>query len=322
MKVTIGLLVFIILFIGCSKTQNKTSNKFLKIKLDGNLSERSIEASGLTWYKDNLIILPQFPHKWSNNFDGAIFFVPKARIENYINGNNRNPIVGEKIDFVAEGLDEIGKRKGSGYEAITFIGDSVYVSIESVRGKISTDFIVQGIIDFNEKKIILDSDSKIEIPSQSGVHNMGEETLFAFGNNIFTIHEANGINVNNNPKVFKLNENLREVEKLPFQNIDYRITDATNVDTNGKFFVINYFYPGEFEKLKPDLNESEREFAIEQILELQIVGNKIIKTDKLPIKLSNGKSKNGYNWEGIVRFNDGFILVTDKFPGTVLAYFE
>ena len=318
-----AVLISLFVIFSCSqngKVNEKSKPSLIHIKLDGDLSESELEASGLAWYKENLIILPQFPHKWDDQFDGAIFFISKERIENYINGSNRNPIKGEKIYFVAEGLDDIGKAKGSGYEAITFVGDSLFVAIESVSGANSTSYVVAGIIDIKEKKIILNANSKFEIKSQTGIHNMAEETIFTSGSSIFTIHEANGKNVNKSPIVNKLSRNLKEVEKINFPNIEYRITDATSVDADGKFFAINYFYPGEYEKLKPNLNEDEKDKAIEQILEFQIFDDEIIRTTKPPIVISKGENKNGSNWEGIAKLNEGFLLITDKFPSTVLVY--
>ncbi|MCF6269291.1 MAG: hypothetical protein L3J41_06265 [Melioribacteraceae bacterium] len=324
-------LVFFILsisfiFIVSCRTDEKVigekSSNLTHIQLEGDLAERRLEASGLTWYKDNLIILPQFPHKWDDQFDGAIYFIPKERIESYLNGENRNPIKGEKILFAAEGLDEIGKRKGSGYEAITFIDDSVYLSIESVNGGESTSYIVSGVINFEERKITLNANSKIEVESQTGIHNMGEETILTYNASVFSIHEANGANVNELPTAAKLNENLKEKEKISFPNIEYRITDATSADTVGKFFAINYFFPGEFDKLKPNLSEEEKDYAIEQILEFQILDGKIIRTKKAPIVIQKGKSKKGSNWEGIVKLNEGFLMITDMFPETVLVYYK
>ena len=115
---------------------------------------------------------------------------------------------------------------------------------------------------------------------------------------------------------------LSEVEKIAFPNIEYRITDATCVDSSGKFFAINYFYPGEFGLLKPNLKKEEKDKAIEQILEFQILDDKIIRTARQPKIISKGISKSGHNWEGIVKLNDGFLIITDMFPKTILAYYE
>jgi hypothetical protein len=317
------IILLIILFYSSACTNDeKLFTEPLKIELEGDVAERTIEASGLAWYKDNLIILPQFPHKWDNQFDGAIYFIPKARIESYVNGENRNPINAEKIYFVAEGLDEIGKRRGSGYEALIFIEDTIYLSIESINGEEPSSFIVKGNIDFIAKKIVLNSDLKFEIKSQTMIHNMGEESILEYQNNIYAIHEANGININMVPFATMLNNDLSLNEKVSMPNVDYRITDATSVDSTGKFYAINYFYPGEFNKLLPNLKEEDKDKAIEQILEFQIFDNKIARTDRNPYIISKSIDKNGHNWEGIVKLNNGFLLITDMFPKTILEYYR
>ncbi len=316
------LLIILQLFSACSSSNKylSLSENLTEIKLAGDLAERNLEASGLTWYKDNLIILPQFPHKWDAGFDGVVFYIPKSKIDDYISGKSTKPIVGEKLFFVAKGLDEIGKSKGSGYEAITFMNDTVYVAIESVNAGKSVSYVVKGKIDFEQKQIILNSDSKIKIKSQTGIHNMGEETILAFENSIYTIHEANGINVNTTPTISKLDSKLTEQNKIPFPNIEYRITDATSVDSMGQFFVTNYFYPGEYKKLKPNLSAEKKNEAIERILQFKITDGSVVKTEATPINLSNSNNKDGRNWEGIVKYNDGFLLITDMFPRTILAY--
>ena len=71
----------------------------------------------------------------------------------------------------------------------------------------------------------------------------------------------------------------------------------------------------------PSLRRKEDENkAIEQILEFQILDGKIIKTNKEPIKLLKEISEKGHNWEGIVKFKDGFLIITDMFPETLLGY--
>ena len=322
MKKIIILFAILVLLTSCGESDRTWTKNITFLKLGGDLAERSIEASGLSWYKDNLIILPQFPHKWDSENDGAIYFVTKERIEKYIDGSDQIPIYGEKIKFIATGLDSIGKSRGSGYEAITFKKDTVFVSIESVNNNNATSYLVKGIINFEERKIILDSESTFEVKSQTGIYNMGEETILEFGGFIYSIHEANGEKVNQSPTVTKLDSDLREVQKINFPNIDYRITDATSVDSTGKFYAINYFYPGEFKKLRPILSEELKDYAIEKILEFQIMDDKIIETDKDPILISDGVSKDGNNWEGIVRLNDGFLIITDMFPMTKLIYLK
>jgi len=320
LKKLLILLLIITIFSACNDKVVKLSSKLEEIELAGDLSQSEIEASSLAWYNDNLIILPQFPHKWDSQYDGAVYFIPKEKIENYISGKDKNAIIAEKIHFSAKGLDKIGKSNGSGYEAITFVNDTVYVSIESINSNSPSSYIVMGKIDFDKKILVLDTNYMFEIKSQTNIHNMGEETIFSANNSIYSIHEANGINANKSPFCTKLDKNLNSVEKISMPQIDFRITDATNIDSMGIFYVINYYYPGEAKKPKPNITDKKK--AIEQILELQLIGNKIVKTDKNPLIISNQVDENGHNWEGIVKFNSGFLLISDMFPKTILAYYR
>lgn len=320
MKNILWLLIINLFLFSCSNNNIDLSPKLQRIELAGDLAKKEFEASSLAWYKNYLIILPQFPHKWDNQFDGAIYFISQKELNNYISGEDKSPIKGEKIHFIADGLDEIGKRDGSGYEAITFINDKVFVSIESIDKDSSSSFIVKGNLDFENRKLVLDKNSKYEIKSQTNIYNMGEEAIFTHKNYIYALHEANGININKSPFSTKLDIELNFVSKIEMPNIDFRITDATSVDSIGKFYALNYYYPGEFKKLKPSL--VNKETSIEQIIEFHLENNKIELTNKNPILISNQIEKNGHNWEGIARYNNGFLLITDMFPETILAYYE
>ncbi len=184
MKKIIVFLLTLVLLTSCSDNSTYFAEKIVKLNLSGALQERELEASGLSWYKDKLIILPQFPHKWEYQFDGALFYIHQKRIKNYLNRVDTTALEGEKLHFIAKGLDDIGKAYGSGYEAITFIDDTVFVSIESINRSKSTDYVVRGIIDFENKKVILDATTKHEVKSQTDIHNMGEETIFVYKNRI------------------------------------------------------------------------------------------------------------------------------------------
>ena len=107
------------------------------------------------------------------------------------------------------------------------------------------------------------------------------------------------------------------------------MTDATAVDENGRFWIINYFYPGDKE-LQTD-NDDWREGSwgathliydqVERLIELQWTNEGITFT-RTPAMLLELPDDEARNWEGLVRFNEGFLLATDKFPTTILAYVE
>jgi hypothetical protein len=59
---------------------------------------------------------------------------------------------------------------------------------------------------------------------------------------------------------------------------------------------------------------------VERLIELQVKDAGIVLTDRPPIQLQLS-SDVPRNWEGLVRLDDrGFLLATDKFPGTLLGF--
>jgi hypothetical protein len=58
--------------------------------------------------------------------------------------------------------------------------------------------------------------------------------------------------------------------------------------------------------------------AVERIIAYEIKDNRLEFADRKPIYLQ--LEKESRNWEGIVRFEDGFIIATDKHPRTIIAF--
>ena len=133
------------------------------------------------------------------------------------------------------------------------------------------------------------------------------------------------LNLQKNPFQFLISLNDFSLKKINFPNVEYRITDATKINKN-KFWVINYYWPGDKKNLNPGLDKLSKtkkvnfDQTIERLVEFKIKNNRIEMTNKKPVNLilEDGKSR---NWEGIVRFEEsGFLIVTDKYPRMILAY--
>ena len=192
-------------------------------------------------------------------------------------------------------------------------------------------YLVKGVVQGDCEALTVDPDFLIEVAPQADLFNMSDETLMIYQDQLFSIYEANGENVNPNPVTHVFDLGLDFVEDRPLPYIEYRITDATDVDENGKFWAINYFFPGDRKKLKPGFDLLTIEFGLghshveaeglERIISVQITDDSLVLADETPlyIELYEEASR---NWEGIVRFEDGFLLVTDKFPTTLLAFVE
>ncbi len=301
-----------------------------KINLAGPVSQRITEISGLTWYKDNLIILPQFPNKFPFGNGGTIYTIPKNKIETYLFGGTVTEIEPDKIEFIAKGLEKYDK-KDSGYESIVFLGDTAYLTIEYVNNGNTESLIVKGEMNWDKKQLVLNPESLKQSPAPQHFFNWSTETILTYNNYVYTIFEVNGKNLIDSPQAYKFNGNLDFISAVSFPSIEYRVTDATLPDDEGNFWVINYLYPGEKSKLNPAEDflvvkygigrthiESD---AVERLLELKFDNGSIKLADRAPVYLQLPLDEPSRNWEGIVKFdNRGFIIATDKHPETILAF--
>ncbi len=303
--------------------------KIQQIKLKGKVSNRKSEISGLSWYKDNLILLPQFPNRFSNNKYGEIYYIKKNRIIDFLSGKDTSAI--EPMSFSIN-TNEFSNLfgKGSGFEAVTFHNNTAYFTIESFSFGKTVSYLIAGEVDSIKKRITLKRKSLTLIPNKLNIRNIGDESVLYFNNQIIPIYEANGKNVNPNPKVNLFDENYNIIKTIPFPNIEYRITDVTTVDSNNIFWAINYFYPGETQKLNPAPDELIKRFGIgksqkkseyiERLVKFRITKNKIELVNSAPIYIKL-PGEEGRNWEGIARLNKkGFLIATDTYPKTILAF--
>lgn len=295
------------------------------IPLTGPLAAASAEISGLAWYGDMLILLPQFPQR----FDEQLFALSKTEIVAFLDGTLDGPLTPQPIPLLAPDLAQIPGYEG--LEAIAFAGDQVFVTIESSGGQPMMGYVVNGRIAPDLSQIELNTANLVEIAPPVPLPNYSDEAMLVANGVVVTIYEANGYNINPAAAAHQFSTDLEPLESLSFPAVEYRVTDATAVDGNGRFWVINYLYPGDIAKLDiaPD-TIAERygtgpshaaSQTVERLIELQIGADSITLTESPPIQLQLLPNDEARNWEGIVRLDDaGFILATDKFPETILGF--
>lgn len=331
------LVLFISLFAFQCREAQKSQNlsevgiEIIELALTGEIASWYAEISSLTWYKDQLIILPQYPDRFLEHNVGSIFKIPKNEIIKYI--DNLNPdlkLNPTRIEFDEQGIpEEISGFQG--YESVIFIENKIFLTIESIQNGAMQAYLVEGFISADIKKIVLNAASLKELPVPIQLINYAYESMIYSDNKLFIFYEANGANITDTPTMIEVNLDSSGFQIEPFLNIEFRITDATDVDERGCFWVINYFWPGDFRKLnpasdqlasrsKPPINYSENT-AIERLVELKYSSDGIQFGESVPIVLGLGSKSESRNWEGIVRLdNRGFILATDKHPRTIIGF--
>lgn len=299
-----------------------------RIPLAGPAAHRDAELSGLAWFAEHLVLLPQIPRQVVSTGDGVLLAIPKSTLIDHIEGRATAPITPREIPLSAPGLfDQIPGEQG--FEAIAFAGRQVFMIVEAAESTRMAAYLVKGEIAPDLGAIVLDTGKVAKISAQADVPNASDEAMLIAGDRVLTFYEANGAGINPAPKAHVFTRDLEPMGTIPFPHIEYRVSDATDPDASGQFWITNYFYPGDRAAYRPVVDPIAAKYGrgpaqagsevVERLLLARYGAAGITLADQPPIVLRVGAV--GRNWEGLARLDDrGFILVTDKFPETILAF--
>lgn len=301
----------------------------VEIPLEGALMEGDSQVSGLAWYGDELVLLSQYPDRFRSGGRDHIFAISKEKILDFLGLADGKALSPRRVPFNDSGIPELIDGF-EGYEAVVFVGDRVFLTIEAVKGGGRIGHLVSGNVDGDLTAIRLDVASLQELTPISLVDEMAFEALLSVDKDLIAIYEANGKTVSPSSQAIWVDRSLGTQRTIPFPSIEYRITDTTSLDGDARFWAINYFYPGE-EHLKPRTDPVVKKYgqgpthavseAVERLVEFQWSDSAITLVDRPPVQLQLLAEGESRNWEGIVRLDDkGFLVVTDTCPETILAF--
>ena len=307
----------------------------LLLEIAGPLADPRAEVSGMTWKGDTLVVLPQDPTLFAGAGQLGFFVMSRSEIIAAIDGQSDGPITPRQVTCQAPGLSRIIKGF-DGMEAMGLMGNRCYMTVEAKDDSAMAGYLVCGHYDMVNNEVVMDMTRLTAIPMGLNIPNIAEETIIIDDRQVITLSEANGRNVNPTPQGKVFDAEIGFLGTIPLPNIEYRVTDATAVYDEKRFWVMNYYYPPEKQKLKPAPDEELVKFGdpgsfdpdacVERLLELQIVrggpdGDYIKRTNTPPVNLVTLPDRVCRNWEAVVRLGDrGFLLMTDKYPGTLLAF--
>jgi hypothetical protein len=299
------------------------------IPLSGPLADARAEISGLGWYGDYLILLPQYPRRMYKQANGAIFALRRQKLLDYLNGEISGPLVPIPIPMFVGPLEQ--RIPGfEGYEAIDFYGDQAFLTIEARTKGFMTGFLVTGKIAGDLSELRLDPDTLTQNFPQVQRENSSVEALLIIKELVVTLNEINGAALNPDPHATRFNLSLIGQGPIPSAQLEYRLTDASHANDSGLFWVINYFFPQD-KDLKADLDPLRTRYGegathrnaetVERLVELQYTPEGITLTATPPIQLQLLGDEAPRNWEGLAWIEGhGFIIATDKFPETILGF--
>lgn len=315
------------------------------LPLAGPAADRLAEFSSLTRYGKDVILLPQYPGRFGDaaapvveeattKGDGQLFALAVDDVLARIDGRSAEPLTPRTVAFTAP-ESVTGLEGFEGFEAIAFLDDQVFLTVETQDEERTRGFVVSGSFEVDAADQItairLDERAPLEIPLPANLDNMSLESLLVTPSGLLTFFEANGAKVNPQPMDQRLGFDLSLKDQLAFPAVEYRITDATELDADGCFWAINYRFPGDDETLPPAEDAIAARWGqgpthatfpqVERLIPLCYADGRLNLADRAPIQLQLVDAETSRNWEGIERLDDrGFLLVTDKFPGTELGF--
>jgi hypothetical protein len=300
------------------------------LALPDELADPQMEFSGMALYQELVVLLPQYPHRFARGSNGSLFAVP---VENFIESERES---NNQFDYSLIAFDDDALSKTlpgfEGFEALVFLENEVYLTIETSGGSPMKAFLVKGSLvetEMGELSVRLDASQIVELEVQNSSRNASFEALTSDGEYLYAFFEQNGSRQNSDPRVLKIDKNLNIVGEYPIDPINYRVTDATLIDQDGSLWLINYFFPGD-EHLRVENDElaeryklpgsHARDTRVERLVKLRLQGDAFVLADEPPLYLELLSDGTARNWEGLVRLDGiGFVLITDKFPGSILG---
>lgn len=300
----------------------------VRIPLAGGAELPEAEISSLAWHGRSLVLLPQYPSRFAGTDGrGALFVLERDDIEAALDGAREEALEVRRVPLIAPDLE--GAIPGfDGFEALTFAGSRVFVTVEARRGDDDTiGWLVPGRVEGALERVVLEPSARVRLRAQNDLTNIGYESLFVSGDRLYAIYETNG-EVNPSPTVLVFDLEGRPLHELPMGRLEYRVTDATEVDGHGRFWVTNYHWPGAlWQTASCELTEEYGEGAsharcrvVERLVEMIVTPEGVALTGRPPILLELLDDDHARNWEGLVHLpGRGFLVMTDEHPASILA---
>ena len=307
------------------------------IELAGPLAVREAEFSGLAWAGDSLLLLPQYPGRFplQEAPEGSIGALAKQDIEDWLachvpelSWHPSGTCPEAALTPAQWALDDSAVRPSieafEGYEALVVDGKRVFLTAEITGPPHDIGYVLRG--HFSEEtppRLVLDPPAQRIVLPQS-IPNTGLEAMLLQGETLHALYEASGVR--------RLHAHYwQPLPPIPMTRVAYRITDATSPDSRGRFWAINYRWPGD-DNPGPAIDRITQRYgrgathrqadAVERLLAFDLRPEGIVLADQAPValRLDLEHAPKGRNWEGLVRFKEGFLIASDQHPQTVLAY--
>lgn len=332
------------ILLAASNAAGFAQTKFKTIPLPGAISNINVEFSGLAQWNGRVYLLPQYGSHKETRMDGEfnIYSLRADSINRVISGQDSTLTAYRKIKLNnLTKLPVAVKQIYQGFESITFVGNQVYMAIETVDTA-RYCFLLKGTIDTVSNVIDIDALHFAALKRPLYINNGGFEgvTYLPRTQKLIAMYEFNA--APNGGTGYLIDTSLTKAPE-PFNTpfLYFRITDLYASKNDG-LYAVNYFWDGEYRQyLDNGVVKNAEEDITRKVPALKDSlrknGNYLKqKTFARIMYLKNYRTKHwkqmavfeGFtnNWEGLTLFNKGALIVTDANRSTkqktVFAYLE
>ncbi|HEY8929107.1 MAG TPA: hypothetical protein VIM55_07950 [Mucilaginibacter sp.] len=302
------------------------------------------EFSGMASWKNRIYLLPQYgDHKETGlNGDFNLYSIGKDSVGRVVDGIDTSVTKFRTIKVT--GLDKLPdsvKRYYQGFEAITIINKTVFLSIET-EDSYAYCFVLKGTLNDVTNQIVIDPFNFTSLARRPFISNAGFESLTYLPdeNKLIACYE---FNASANGGTGYLIDTALKAVPVPVQTpfLYFRLTDIVATGNN-EIFGLNYHWNGDYntylnnnilsnqesniQAAIPDLRDSiaQNKSYLQQRPFARIVKLKNYKDKQWTQVVSFDAFKN--NWEGIALFRKGALVITDANRSgkqlTTFAYIE
>ena len=260
-----------------------------------------------------VVLLPQYPR------EGALVVTAEVSEEAMEEAGFRLISVEDGgLPGLIEGYD--------GFEALAIEGDEFFAAIEAREVTGTMAWLVRGQVMRDEGHRIMglrvDGNLRTRLVPSRVAPNRSFEALLLREGEVLALPEMS----QDGEAIVLSRVDLRVLRRIRAPDLPWRVTDATPLGADGTFTVVNYLWRGD-----RDLAREHDPFAPsgckrpegtrggrERLVHLRLRGDRFETLPVSPLRLAPG-GEGDRNWEGIARLDRGYLVVTDRYPRTILA---
>jgi hypothetical protein len=317
-----SLLLFFLLIYASQLSAQQSS----LVQINDTLTAHQYEFSALAKWKNKILLIPQN----RKNIVDSVFMIDSAAIDQSIQNNTLTV----HSTFVIKNIKHVGAKKDSllignilltkydGFEAAVVKNDTIFFSLEADT---SFCYLIKGLINESLKSIELLQDTQ-HIPNTYNINNAGYESLALLPqkNLLITFFECNKDTATAlayllNTSLKTKPESLKWAQPLYFRLTDvYALNDSELIGVNHLFTSKDYPFERDAYIQCENLGDVEKQLTngrnidtcFTQLIKLTINDNKISWQPLAFISLNEAD-----NYEGIVSFKNGALIMVDGEPG-------